>query len=221
MAATRAPSSAPPAGRGADTLTGGDGDDLLRGRAGADRIDGGAEAIGYRASPRGVDVDRLRAAQFGGEAAGDMLSEIEAIRGSGFADMLRGDAGANAFEGGTGNDRLVGLGSADRLTGGAGSDHFVYTALVDSRHGAADIITDFTAGSDRIDLSGLDAIATRAGNQKFAFIGGAAFGAPGQLRIETAAGVTTLHGNVDADLGADLTIMVQATTPLTMADLLL
>lgn len=31
----------------------------------------------------------------------------------------------------------------------------------------------------------------------------------------------TLHGNVDADLGADLAIMVQATTPLTMADLLL
>lgn len=185
MAATRAPSSAPPAGRGADTLTGGDGDDLLRGRAGADRIDGGAgfDTIGYRASPRGVDVDLLRAAQFGGEAAGDMLSEIEAIRGSGFADMLRGDAGANTIEGGTGNDRLVGLGSADRLTGGAGSDRFVCTALADSRHGAADIITDLTGGSDRIDLSGLDAIATRAGNQKFAFIGGADFGAPGQLRM--------------------------------------
>ncbi|MBX9259219.1 M10 family metallopeptidase C-terminal domain-containing protein [Desmonostoc muscorum CCALA 125] len=54
----------------------------------------------------------------------------------------------------TGNDRnnlIAGLQGGDTLTGGAGSDRFVYTSIRD----AGDKITDFVAGTDKIDLSQL------------------------------------------------------------------
>src|SRR5204863_131098 len=57
--------------------------------------------------------------------------------------------------GGTGNDTLIASQGADRLTGGAGADHFEYDKLVwNPGH-----VTDFTPGSDVIDLRGLFAAA--------------------------------------------------------------
>jgi len=52
----------------------------------------------------------------------DVLSEVENLIGSDYADRLTGDAGANRLEGGKGDDTLSGGGGHDTLIGGAGND---------------------------------------------------------------------------------------------------
>lgn len=67
---------------------------------------------------------------------------------------LTGTAGRDTLVGTPGDDVITGLAGADRLTGGAGRDTFVYTSLRDG----SDTITDFTPGTDRIDLSAVVAL---------------------------------------------------------------
>jgi hypothetical protein len=57
-----------------------------------------------------------------GEAAGDVLTGIENLRGSGFADTLVGDGGVNELFGGDGADALWAGDGDDVLNGGAGAD---------------------------------------------------------------------------------------------------
>ncbi|MBU2478418.1 MAG: ExeM/NucH family extracellular endonuclease, partial [Gammaproteobacteria bacterium] len=57
----------------------------------------------------------------------------------------------DALTGTPGNDRISGLQAADRISTGAGMDIVAYTSSVDG----GDTITDFSIGSDRIDLSAL------------------------------------------------------------------
>jgi serralysin len=88
------------------------------------------------------------------------------------------------------------------LTGGAGGDTFVWTDL-----GGTDRISDFTSGSDRIDLSGLDANSGTSGDQAFTFIGASAFGnVAGQLRSYVDGGITYVAGDVDGNGAADFLI---------------
>jgi serralysin len=58
----------------------------------------------------------------GGSAAGDFISQVEAIVGTAFADVIVGDSGRNVLNGGDGNDRLLGQSGDDVLIGGAGAD---------------------------------------------------------------------------------------------------
>jgi Ca2+-binding RTX toxin-like protein len=71
------------------------------------------------------------------------------------ADNLTGGAGVDYLLGGAQNDNLTGGAGADVLLGGGGNDKFIYTAIGDSVHGAADNILDFTHNADKIDLSAL------------------------------------------------------------------
>jgi len=64
---------------------------------------------------------------------------------------IDGSAGRDRITGTPGDDRIRGGPGADTLTGGGGADTYVYTSLRDG----IDTITDFTPGSDRIDLSAL------------------------------------------------------------------
>lgn len=85
--------------------------------------------------------------------------------GTGAADTLKATAGATALFGGGGNDnlsgsagadRLVGGAGADTLTGGAGRDLFVFSRADDSTGSSlatSDLIRDFHAGVDRLDLT--------------------------------------------------------------------
>jgi VCBS repeat-containing protein len=77
------------------------------------------------------------------------------IHGNDGRDLLSGGDAAETIAGDAGNDWLAGGGGADSLSGGAGDDTFAYLAVSDSVAGARDTITDFTSGSDRIDLSAL------------------------------------------------------------------
>ena len=61
-----------------------------------------------------------------GDAAGDRLSGIERLIGSGHADSLKGDSRANVLEGGAGDDRFDGGAGADTLLGGSGNDIAIY-----------------------------------------------------------------------------------------------
>jgi Ca2+-binding RTX toxin-like protein len=63
-------------------------------------------------------------------------------------DKLEGGAGTDYLDGGDGNDRLDGGVGSDTLRGGAGNDVFVF-----AKGGGNDLIADFTAGQDKIDLS--------------------------------------------------------------------
>ncbi|MFM9864171.1 MAG: beta strand repeat-containing protein, partial [Micropepsaceae bacterium] len=74
---------------GADNIQGGDGDDWLDGGTGGDTINGGngtLDIAAYGGSTAAVNLD-LQANTFsGGDATGDVLSNIEGVSGSGFND---------------------------------------------------------------------------------------------------------------------------------------
>ena len=81
-----------------------------------------------------------------------------------------------------------------------------------------DIITDFVNGTDRIDLSAIDANSTTIGTGAFA--GGGAGGA-GQLRYSFAGTDTLVEGDVDGDGTADFQIQLTGHHTMTAADLML
>lgn len=159
---------------GNDRLTGHGGNDQLQGDVGNDRLDGGAGSD--TAVFTGTTAVRLNLTLTGPQATGhgtDTLLRIEnAIAGSG-ADVLRGNAAANAFVGNEGDDQLFGAGGADRLTGNNGIDRLdggtgddVLTGGLDGdrfifRTGSGrDVIRDFQNGQDRlVILSGADSFA--------------------------------------------------------------
>ncbi|MGF1490171.1 MAG: hypothetical protein ACFBSE_24035, partial [Prochloraceae cyanobacterium] len=101
-----------------DTLIGDSGDNELRGRDGADLIDGGSgsDTAIYRSSSS-VNINLVTGLGSGGRAAGDTLIGIENVVGSEFSDTLIGDNSDNVFEG---------RGGADLIDGGAGNDMASY-----------------------------------------------------------------------------------------------
>ncbi|WP_415860944.1 glycosyl hydrolase family 28-related protein [Azotobacter vinelandii] len=86
-------------------------------------------------------------------------SDGEPLVGGDTDDQLQGGSGADRLDGGAGDDILDGGAGRDRLSGGAGADTFVFSAREDSyRTDTAvfnDLILDFEASEDRIDLSAL------------------------------------------------------------------
>src|SRR3712207_8124150 len=81
--------------------------------------------------------------------------------------ILLGGYGDDTLIGGDGADRLEGGEGIDVLTGGGGADTFRYSSQYDSNSLYADRIVDFVSGTDRIDLSAIDADVFTAGNQAF------------------------------------------------------
>jgi len=78
------------------------------------------------------------------------IGKATTIVGSMFDDTLTGGAGGDHLDGGAGNDLLIGGKLATTMTGGDGADRFRLngTKGVTTAH----IITDFTSGTDRIEL---------------------------------------------------------------------
>lgn len=87
----------------------------------------------------------------------------------------------------------------------------------------ADAILDFSAAQgDCIDLSGIDADALAAGDQAFAFLGGARFdGHAGQLRAVTLGSGLVLLGDVDGDGRADAALRLAGVSQIEAADFVL
>jgi Ca2+-binding RTX toxin-like protein len=151
------------AGSGNNELHGGAGNDLLFSGQGNDILDGGTgiDTASYAHATAGVTVGlSLPGGQNTLGAGTDTLTGIENLIGSNFNDTLTGDNTNNTINGGLGNDILSG-GSGDdlligglgnnTLTGGAGGDTFQWF----KGNSGHDVITDFTPGTDKLDLSQL------------------------------------------------------------------
>ena len=144
--------------------------------------------------------------------------------GNALNNVMIGGSGNNTLTGAAGNDTLIGGAGNDTLIGGAGNDTFVLSAATDSGVGAGnrDIITDFLSGTDRIDLSGMDANAGLAGNQAFTMINTLAFsGVAGQLRYSAVGTDTVMEGDVDGNGVADFQIQLTGFQTFVPADLVL
>jgi len=118
---------------GNDTITGGDGDDLIYGMLGNDSIDAGAGAdqvygqAGSDTIVGGDDADRL----YGGDAS-------DAIDGGAGNDLVFGQSGNDILLGGNGNDLVRGGIGRDWLSGDAGNDILLGEADGDSIFGGVD-----------------------------------------------------------------------------------
>jgi Ca2+-binding RTX toxin-like protein len=139
-----------------------------------------------------------------------------------------GGQGNDAIVTGSGNDILQGGRGADAMTGGAGADSFRYLTTPDSTTGAVDQILDFAAGTDKIDLSRIDASSLAGGDQAFSWIGAAAFtgggaASAGELRAYLSNGSWFVEGDTDGNGVADLVIAVitQGGAPLAQGDFFL
>ena len=205
-----------------DYFYGYDGNDTFIGYGGAlDKFDGGAgsDTVSYASALSAVSADLSLGYGTLGDAYGDKFLSIENLTGSAYNDTLIGYGLANALDGGAGNDILQGNGGADVLTGGAGRDTFKFVLVSDSSPAAADRIIDFIVGGDVIDLTGIDAMTTTAGNQAFQFIGTNAFtGKAGQLHYAQVGGETVVTGDVNGDSIADFTLILNGLKNLTGSD---
>ena len=108
----------------------------------------------------------------------------------------------------------------DLFTGGAGRDLHDFNAIADSRSGTAtrDVITDFTVLTDKLDLSGIDANPTVAGNQAFRWVGMAELDGPGELGFVVAGGNTIVQASTDTDAAAEFQIQLTGIKVLTATD---
>ncbi|MDS9469707.1 calcium-binding protein [Paracoccus sp. MBLB3053] len=140
-------------GLGADTILGDGGDDLIEGGAGADSLNGGdgIDTLVYAGSGAGVSVNLALSTASGGDATGDRFERFENIVGSGFADTLIGNSGANEIHGEAGDDVIQRGGGRDRLFGEAGDDLFE----VDTNQNDAGVVYDGGEGVDTIRVSGV------------------------------------------------------------------
>ncbi|BAY62672.1 putative peptidase [Calothrix brevissima NIES-22] len=102
----------------ADILTGGSGNETLNGGAGNDTINGGAgsDTASYRNATAGVNVNLTTGTANDGQGGTDSLSNIQAILGSNFADILIGSSGNDTIEGYAGNDTINGGEGYDTVT---------------------------------------------------------------------------------------------------------
>ncbi|MCP2066835.1 beta strand repeat-containing protein [Pseudomonas laurylsulfatiphila] len=209
---------------GIATLTGNDLNNTLFAGAGNNVLNGstGVDTASYAYAGSAVSASlAATTAQATGGSGSDTLIAIENLIGSNYNDTLTGNTAANLLNGGGGNDILIGGMGKDVLTGGVGNDSFDFNALAETGLTSStwDIITDFTQGADKIDLSTLDANTATNTNEAFSSIIGstAAFSAAGQLKV--AGGV--LYGNTDADSAAEFAIQIVGLNTATTADFIL
>ena len=119
--------------------------------------------------------------------------------------VITGTAGRDTLVGTAGTDVITGGPGRDILTGGASADQFVYTSVLD----AGDIITDFTAGSDKLVISALLASVGYAGTNPVV---------DGYLTTSINASGTTVLFDLDGSAGANTAIALVTLTGVAVSD---
>jgi uncharacterized delta-60 repeat protein len=232
---------------GTASLTGNTLNNVLYAGAGDNVLNGfsGIDTVSYQYATTSVSVSlATSAAQSTGGSGSDTLQNIDNLTGSSFHDTLIGDGNANTLNGlalndslnggggndvllgGDGTDLLIGGLGKDLLTGGAGNDTFDFNAVNETGLTSTtwDVISDFLSGTDKIDLSSIDANTGVALDQAFSavVVGGTfsgAFASPGDLYFDQVAHV--LYGNTDSDAAAEFAIQLTGVTTLATADFFL
>ncbi len=148
-----------------------------------------------------------------------------AVGGSG-NDLITGNDVANALKGNDGADTLVGGLGRDVLTGGNGADVFKFNSIKESAGLTVktnDVIMDFVSGTDKIDLSGIDADTTTKVNDAFKTLElgtkDVVFKLTNALYFNTATHI--LYGNNDKDNVADFSIQLSGVSSLFAGDFIL
>jgi Ca2+-binding RTX toxin-like protein len=179
-------------------------------------------------------------------AAGSTTTSIagtannDVIRGGSAASTLTGNAGNDSIVAGAGNDSLSGGDGADTmeggagrdtLTGGSGADYFQFgtantSTVVQSSSAAADTITDFLSGTDKIQITGQTVSAFLGNYTSLQAALAAAGGRTGQAVFISGENNLYVIANAGAASPAVLTstdtvITLSSVTSLTAADLLL
>ncbi|MFD1881905.1 calcium-binding protein [Paracoccus pacificus] len=186
--------------QGGDSIVGTASNDMVDGRGGNDVI------LGQGGNDRLWGND-------GNDTMGG-ASGLDQLRGGAGSDFLGGGADADILRGGDQMDTLVGGSGADNLGGGLGADRFVFEEWSHSTSGQFDKIFASegapafegagVAGGDLIDLSGIDADETVAGNQAFTW-GNIERGG---LRVINYGSWTVVQGNVDNDPTAEFALYI-------------
>ncbi|WP_434698627.1 beta strand repeat-containing protein [Pseudomonas sp. D1-1] len=168
-----------------DTLLGSAKADIFIGGAGADVIDGrdGVDQVWYVNSAAAVDINLHTGVHQGGDAQGDVLTNIERVIGSQFNDSMTGDGQANWLEGGLGGDTIYGGDGDDYIYGG------LYTATGPMLLGSS---TDVTQADQLYGGLGNDSITTASLDT-----GAVAYGEVGND------GILVFSGTADGGVGND------------------
>jgi Ca2+-binding RTX toxin-like protein len=137
--------------------------------------------------------------------------------GAGSSTLILGSSGGDKIVGKATNDVIHGDAGADTQTGGAGADVFVYNALDDAALGrnksaALDTITDFQAGTDKLDLSDLG---------HMTFKGQSATVSAHAVNWYVSGTDTFVTGDVTGDGKADFIIQLKGSLALSGSDFLL
>lgn len=183
----------------ANEMSGGGGNDILRGVGGDDSLFGG---VGADWLEGGGDDDLLR-----GDAGHDTMmgddgrdtlygnAGNDRLHGGGGDDTLSGGIGADVLTGDGGADRLIGAGGPDEIDGGDGADLLLGGEGGDLLRGGA--------GADRLEGGiGFDTLEGGAGDDVLIGAGGfdLAHGGDGDDTIEGNDGNDTLYGEAGRDV---------------------
>ena len=145
-------------------------------------------------------------------------SKADDLAGGNGNDKLFGKGGNDTLRGENGNDMLRGDAGRDFLIGGKGADRFDFNSVSDSRGGSStrDVIKAGDgavamegvgkSGGDRIDVSGIDADITKAGNQKFDF-GGTGKGDLSVINV--GGGHSLVRANIDNDKAFEFQLLIE------------
>ncbi|MDR6759240.1 Ca2+-binding RTX toxin-like protein [Mycoplana sp. BE70] len=222
----------------ANVLIGNTADNVLDGKAGADKMQGGKGNDTYVVDNRGdavvekadEGIDFIKASvsyTLGANIENLTLTGTGNLSGTGntLANVMKGSSGNNTLKGEAGNDTIYGGVGADKLYGGLGADTFVFTSIADSTVASSgrDTIYDFSrAQKDKIDLKAIDASAKAGGDQAFTFIGKETFHKKaGELRYEIKSGNTFIQGDVNGDGKADFSITLDLNLAMSKSDFIL
>ncbi|WP_426152976.1 M10 family metallopeptidase C-terminal domain-containing protein [Pseudomonas sp. DC3000-4b1] len=183
------------------------GDDTIVGYFSDDRING----LGGNDTLRGQAGDDTLAGGAG----------VDTLDGGSGNDSLAGGTGNDLLSGGAGDDRLTGGAGADQLSGGSGADTFRFTSSTDSLSDAGDLITDFSAGRDLIDVSALGYSGLGNGNDGTLKV---SYNAElDRTYVQNFTGTNSgqhfevaLSGDHSQDLGAEQFIFAEASSELTL-----
>jgi len=148
-------------------------------------------------------------------------SNISGI-GNTSANIITGNDGNNQIQADAGNDTITGGLGSDTMMGNAGNDIFTYLSSADSTVANRDVIMDFVRGSDRINLSGIDANSI-GGTANDAFLTlrtvSGNFTANAQMRVWNDGTNTYIEGNTDGvNTTAEFSVQLLGVIALTTAD---